>query len=424
VEGIKEAVIDRPVTKSITQRVTSNFAWSVLSEATGKGVFFITNIYLARILGVENYGLFTLAQIITFYFWLAVDFGTNMYGIREIAKDKENAEEIINPLLTLRITAGFIVFSFYVSTLFLIDIPATKKFAFVGCGFFLLSYSFYTDWVLKGLEKFKFIAFGSLVSSTAFLIGTIYFVKSNEGVVAASFIWSFSYLLGSLSLLYFLYKKLGIKYWPSFNLKIWFSHMRESIYFTISGGLMVVYQYLPILLIGIFLSNYEVGLYSAAYRITLVTYGLIQILLNSFYPLFSETFSVDIEKFKKLHLRYIKMVLPLLILIALIGSIQGSNIIDLIFGSQYVRSASIFKISVWLLPLYFLRNAYWIIFSISNEWKNYFFVCIMGGIIFCITGFILVQKIGIIGAPIALLISEFIVISQLFMILRIQRKLI
>jgi O-antigen/teichoic acid export membrane protein len=96
--------------KSVAERVVSNFAWSVLSESLGKGLFFIATLYLARTLGVENFGLFTLAQTFTFYFWGAVDLGTNMYGIRELAKNKDTAEDIINPLLTLRITVGLAVF--------------------------------------------------------------------------------------------------------------------------------------------------------------------------------------------------------------------------------------------------------------------------------------------------------------------------
>ena len=97
-EVVDQTITKKILPKSIAQRVASNFGWLIVSQAVGKGIFFITNIYLARTLGVENFGLFTLAQTITFYLWLAVDLGTSMYGIREIAKNKEHAEDIINPL--------------------------------------------------------------------------------------------------------------------------------------------------------------------------------------------------------------------------------------------------------------------------------------------------------------------------------------
>ena len=186
------------MTRSISLRITSNFGWSIVSEAVGKGVFFVTNIYLARTLGVSNFGLFTLAQTLTLYFWLAVDLGTSMYGIREIAKYKNGAEEIINSLLTLRITMSLIVFAIYTVFLFFFDMPVMKKLVFAGAGLYLITYSFYTDWVLKGLEKFRYIAFGSFVSSAIFFGGAVYLVRSCEDVVLASFVWDISYFFGSL----------------------------------------------------------------------------------------------------------------------------------------------------------------------------------------------------------------------------------
>jgi O-antigen/teichoic acid export membrane protein len=340
--------------KSIFQRVSSNFGWSVVSEGITKGVFFVTNIYLARILGVSSFGIFTLAQTITWYFWLAVDLGTNMYGIREIAKNKENAEEIIDPLLTLRITAGFIVFSLYTASLLLLNIPVIQKLTFIGCGFYLLTYSLYTDWILKGLEKFKYIVFGSSVSSLFFLITTISVVKENNDLVVASFIWSFSYFLGGVSLLFFLYRKLGVKYKPSFELGVWFSHVRESIYFAISGSLMVLYQYLPILLLSLFFTTYEVGIFSAPYRVVFAIVSIGFYMPMAFYPVISEQ-HIEEDKFRRIHKKLQRIMLILGFPIGIIGTIFGENIVNLLFGKNYFESEYIFKILIWLVPLYFMR---------------------------------------------------------------------
>ena len=189
----------------ITRRVASNFGWILLSESIGKGTFFISNIYLARVLGVSNYGLFTLALSITFYFWLAVDLGTSMYGIREISRNKENPEKIINPILTLRITSGLVVFTVYMVSLSFLEIPEIKKHVFIGCGLYLLTYSFYTDWIFRGLEKIYYTTLGSIVFSVIFLSGIVILVNSSKDVVLVSYLWSGSYFFGSIALIYVLY---------------------------------------------------------------------------------------------------------------------------------------------------------------------------------------------------------------------------
>jgi len=409
-------IAEGAVTKSITQRVASNFGWSIVSEAIGKGVFFITNIYLARTLGVENFGLFTLAQTITFYFWLAVDLGTNMYGIREIAKDKENSEETINPLLTLRITAGFIVFSLYVISLFILGMPAIKRLTFAGCGLYLLTYAFYSDWVLKGIEKFKYIAFGSFVSSIAFLVGTIYLVRTNNDVTIASFIWSSSYLLGSISLLYFLYRKLGIKYRPSFNFKIWVSHIKESIYFTISGSLMVIYQYLPILLLSIFFTNYEVGIFSAPYRIIITVCSAGFLLPMAFYPVFSELYEKDKVRFLRNQKIFRRFMIAVGLIVATLGIIFSEKVIILLFGTQYISSVPVFQIILLLVPLYFLRYTYGTLLLATGYQRHHNIATFSGlaGMVF--NGLLLIPWKGLFGAAMALLAAEVIMVSSMFLL--------
>jgi len=418
VETIKEASIsERIIAKSITKRVTSNFAWSIVSEAIGRGVFFITNIYLARTLGVSNFGIFILAQTITYYFWLAVDLGTTMYGIREIAKDKENAEKIINPLLTLRITAGLVVFSLYSFSLFyFFEMPIINKLTFAGCGLYLLTYAFYTDWVFKGLEKFRWIAFGSLASSITFLSGIFYFVRSPESVTATSFVWSLSYVFGSLTLIVFLFKKLRIRYRPSFRWGLWFHHMRESIFFTISGSLMILYQYLPILLLSIFFTNYEVGLFSAPYKIITGLGSAGFLIPMAFYPVFSDLYYKDKMKFRKTHKKLQKIMLIVGIPIAIIGTIYGDMFVRFLFGDQYKQSVAVFKMLIWIVPMYFMRYSYGSVLLAAGFQRLHNIATLVGVLCMGIAGFFLIPQLSIKGGGLALLLSELSILGTMMII--------
>ncbi len=414
---IFKTVVNKIVVKnSILARVVSNFSWSVVSEATGKGVFFFTNVYLARTLGVSNYGLFTLAQTITYYFWLAVDLGTNMYGIREIAKNKERAAEIVNPLLTLRITAGIIVFSLYTLLSFLFDITTLQKFTFIGCGFYLLTYSFYPDWIFKGIEKFKYIAFGSFISSIIFLVGVFLFVKGNQDVIKASFIWSLSYFWGSLSLIYFLLKKMRIIYRPCFNIKIWILHIRESIFFTISGTLMVIYQYLPLILLGTFYTSYEVGIFSASYKVITMACSAGFLIPIAFYPVFSELYEKDKIKFKNNHKNFQRIMLTLGVLFGCVGTFFGYNIIKLLFGYQYIESVKVFRILIWVVPLYFLRYTYGTVLLATGFQKWHNLASLIGVVFMGILGLFFIPKLGAVGGAWSIIIAEIFMISAMSII--------
>jgi O-antigen/teichoic acid export membrane protein len=397
--------------KQVAKRFARNLVWLVLSEAIAKGVFFITNIYLSRTLGVENFGLFTLAQALTFYFWLAVDLGTNMYGVREIAKNKENVGGIINPLLTLRITAGVIVFFLYSMVLLFLDLPTLNKITFIGCGLYLLTYAFYSDWVLKGLEKFKYVAFGSLVASSAFLVGTVSLVRSGSDVTIASFIWSISYLIGSMSLFYCIYRLSGIRLRPSFDLRVWLSHVRNSIYIAISGGLLVAYQYVPILLLSALSSNYEVGVFGAPYRVVITVCSTGFLVSMAFYPVFSELCQKDRQTFLNTQRNFRTLMILAGLGLAIIGRLFSKDIVLFLFGKQYIDSVPVFATLVFLVPLYFLRFTYGTLLLATGHQKKHIIGTSCGVVSALCCGLILIYSKGPMGGAISLLIAEAVLVG-------------
>lgn len=397
--------------KSITQRVASNFGWSLVSEAVGKGVFFFTNIYLARTLSVGNFGLLSLAQFVILYLWFAVDLGSGMYGIREIAKDKKNAVEIINSLLTLRVTMGIIVSVAYVVVLLLLNMPLSKLLVFLGCGFHLISYSLYTDWVLKGLEKFNFIAFGNLVSSAFFLVLAVFLVRDPRDIVVASFIWGLYYLAGSLSLLYLLSKRIGLKLYPSFGIKKWRYHVRESIYIVMAGSMLLLYQYLPIVFLRLFFSVYEVGLFAAPFRVITIMGSAGLMLPMAFYPVLSDLYTRDKIKFRRVHIRSQLLMLAIGLPVGIIGMLWGSEILLYVFGNKYIEGLRIVKYLVWLVPLYFTRFTYGTVL-VATGFQRYSVIATFVGVLsMVILGFIMVPRFGLMGASLALLLSEVTIIT-------------
>ena len=99
-------------------------------------------------------------------------------------------------------------------------------------------------------------------------------------------------------------KKLKIIYKPILHIKILLSHIKESIHFTISKGFLTLYIYLPIIYLGLFSSDYEVGLFSAPFRLIIAITFVISILPMALFPIFSELYISNKEKFNKLHRLY------------------------------------------------------------------------------------------------------------------------
>ena len=317
---------------NLRERLTSNFIGIVISQCIEKGTVLLINIYLARTLGVANFGVFCFAQIVTLHLWLAVDLGSHMYGIREIAKDKPHVETLVNPLLTMRISSGIILFVLYSAGLCFLEISVEKKYALIGCSLYLVTFAFQTNWVMKGLEKFMYIPLGTSVSALTYFIGIVIFVKDTGDLTKATVIWSLSYIPGCMLLILLLHKKVGVSYRPSFNLHLWRYHLRESVFFLLSGALMLVYRSTPILLLMYFSNEYAVGLFAAPYRVVIMLCGAGFMLPSAFYPVLSEQYKKDRSRFIEVHKNLQKYMVLLGIPVALLGTVFARPIVNLCFG--------------------------------------------------------------------------------------------
>ena len=76
-----------------TKRIAKNFFFLSSGQVISALVSFFVNIYLARVLTAQGYGLISFATAIFVYLTFIVDAGLASFGMREVAKYKEKAAE-------------------------------------------------------------------------------------------------------------------------------------------------------------------------------------------------------------------------------------------------------------------------------------------------------------------------------------------
>lgn len=379
--------------------------WLLVSEVLGKGAFVMANIILARRLGVVDFGLFTLAQTQTFFFWLAADLGISLYGIREIARAKENAEAVINPLFTLRISAGVVAFCCYIVAVFATVSTPHARATFVAAGVYLITYAFNIDWVFKGLEKFKWTAIGNAISSLVFLLGVVVIVQDAGDTIMASILWAVSYAGGATFLLLSIHRE-GVRIRPVFNYRVWIGHLKESLHFTISGVLSLAGAYLPIAFLGYYSGTYEVGIYSAPYRLvaTVVTAGFL--IPTAFYPVLAESFRKNRPLFNEAQQRLKLIMLSLGIIASFGGTLFARQILDLIYGESYVASLAVFQIIVWWIFLSYIRVSLGSVLLAAGFHRRQNLGVFAGAIAIAAASMVLIPVGGASGAANALVVGE------------------
>jgi len=343
---------------SIAKRATNNIFWLFISEICAKVAMFLGTLYLARVLGVEGFGLYSLAIAVAMYLWTVVAMGVVGYGTREVARDKDRAEDLLTTLNSLRFMAAVVSFLLLGVILFVLELPHETRWVLLAGGFYVVGFALSPDWVFKGIERMEYIAIGNITIGIAFL-GSIYFlVRSPADTALATFFRSLAFLLGSLVTLIILKRKTGVRFSFKFTPSKWRMHLKESWYFAVNAGLSVIGKFIPLFFLGIWASNEEIGLFSAPHRFILLIMGVAMILPNASYPILSSLYVTNKDKFIQTHRSFQKLALYVGLPSGILGMLLSRDIITLLYGSSYLKATGILKIIVWVIPLIFLRLDY------------------------------------------------------------------
>ena len=338
--------------KSLELRAGTNVFWLFLSDILLRGTIFIGTLYLARILGTMEFGIFSFALAVANYLWLAVDLGIARYGTREAAGKSGCKNEILVELNSLRFFLSLFIYStfFFILTFFL---SSTNNLIYFAAGFYVVAFAINPDWFIRGIEQMKYLVVGNLITAIFFIIGILLFVKGPDDTALALLFWAVSFLVSGLCTLIIIRKYLGYRFTLVVKIKEWKKHLRNSIHFALSGSLIRINSFLSIILLGFMVLPGDLGIFSAPHRLILTIVNLNFIIPKAFYPILSSQRD-DPGIFRASNEKFYSVLMMTGVPIGLFGYYFANDIIGLLYGKQYIESSGILKILIWQIPITFL----------------------------------------------------------------------
>jgi len=94
---------------SLIKRIGRNIIFKFIGEIVSRIFTFVFFIFLARILGDKDFGLYSYLQSLCMVFLIILDPGINTIFIRNVAREKEKVVLYLNNLLGLKL----LLFLFY-----------------------------------------------------------------------------------------------------------------------------------------------------------------------------------------------------------------------------------------------------------------------------------------------------------------------
>jgi O-antigen/teichoic acid export membrane protein len=239
--------------------------------------------YISRVLTPAGIGEVSFIDSFTFYFISIAEFGIVVYGMREVARLRNEPlkkEKLVSELLLLHIVSSSITLVLYSFAVFFI----WNKIHDVRILYFSLSYLivnfFACEWYFLGMEKFRYITFRSVLSRVLGLISIFVLINEPSDYYIYYAIIASSAILNSLWNNYLLLREVKI----SFSQIDWKRHipkLRITYFISLVYGITLI---LDNVLLRIVSTATAVGYYAFSVKIVRISTTLLSDSLVVFFP--------------------------------------------------------------------------------------------------------------------------------------------
>ncbi len=398
-------------------RAISNLSALILSSVVANAVTFITVAYLARSLTAEGLGRLSFAQALYQYFLLIGNFGLNLFGIREIARDRARIRSTVNTVVTLQTLLSMVAAGLIVLFAFLLSKPYEDKILISLFALDIVVWGVFLDWVFRGLETMRIVAAAQALRAIVYA-GLVFALVRNQGDILRIPIFHFFSTLVLVAIPGIVYiTRYG---WPrpSFDSESWRHALKTALPFLFISVLIQIYYNLDTVMLGFLKSNETVGLYSAAYKIIFLIISIGALIQDVFFPVFSRFFVESKEKLGTAlniaqHL-FVTISIPL----GVGGTILARPLIAFIYGGTYSGAVLPFKLLIWTVVIQFFGITFGTSLLTTNKERHFMYSVGCGALANVILNFLLIPRFGAEGAAIATIVAQTIVTTLLIIFSR------
>ena len=387
-----------------------NTSWMVLEQAIRMVSSLLIGIWIARYLGAENYGIYSYVIAFSAIFTVISKLGLDSVIVKEIVNKLEKTDIYLSTCFWIKLKSSIILIIIIACTLYLTEQEAEIKIYIMIISFSMIFQSFDTiEYYFQAKTLAKYISISKIIQITISSSIKIYLVMNNYELFYFVLIFLFDNITLSVLYLYsFKVNKKKLKY-NIFNLKIAKELLKESWPLIFSSFFAMIYLRIDQLMIMEFLGGKELGLYSAAVRLSESLYFIPILLTTSLFPAIINSKNVSQKLYKKrlqdLYILLVWIAIPL----SIFFNYYSEEIINLTFGSDYLKSHQVLLIHVWSSIFIFLSAAFGRFLIIEKLAYLNMLRVFFGAIINVILNYLLIPQYGIEGAAYSTFISLFLI---------------
>lgn len=390
------------------RKVLTNSGWLFFDKFLRMTVGLFVGIWLARYLGVTQYGQLNYAIAFVSLFGAIATLGLDGIVVRDLVRKPDQKNIIIGSAFTLKLLGGFLAMFFAVFSIWIIR-PDEPLFFWLTCiiaaGMIFQCLDVFDLWFQSQVQS----RFTVIAKSSAFLIiSAIKILLILTGADILAFAWAglAEILIGAVGIVIaYRYAGGGIGKFSA-SLQMMRNLLAESWPLILSGLAIMLYMRIDQVMLGEMAGEAEVGLYSAALRLSEVWYVIPVIIISSVMPTLTATHGNSETLYYQRLQRLFSLLARAAYLVAIPMTVFSTSLVSTLFGDQFAAAGPILAVHIWAALFVFLGVGMtpWII----NESLTKFslFQTLLGATVNIFMNLKLIPEYGGLGASISTLISQ------------------
>ena len=389
-------------------KIVENIGWLFFDKILRMGVGLFVWVWIARYLGPEYFGLLSFAIAFTGLFGVVAGLGLHNIVVRDIARDSESASLTLGTTALLQLISGLVAFLLVLVSIAYLrpeDDLARSIVAILGLIMMFKASEVALYWFESQVQS-KYTVW---VQNSVFVVFAVIKVGMIlQGASIFAFVWAMLAEAAVVALILLLV--MNLRGQRLAHLTVSFERaktlLKDGWPLLLSVAAISVYTKIDQIMLGQMIGDKSVGIYGAAVRISELWYAIPVVIVSSLLPTI-----LDAQKHsKELYYEKIQYLYDLMVIIsisiALPMTFLATPIITLFFGPSYAEGGMILAIHIWAAVFVSLSVASGVCFLAENRLTFTLQRTMLGAVANVALNLILIPDFGMLGAALALVISQ------------------
>jgi O-antigen/teichoic acid export membrane protein len=374
-----------------------NFLSLTFSNAVSKAFGLMTVVYLARVLGPEDFGAMNFALALVSYFAILAHLGLGTVGIRELAQRQAGQGDYINANISLKLVLGLASFTLLAAFAFFMPQGRELKLLTAAYGLTMFTANVLTfDWVFQGIERMEFLGAAAVLQGLVYLGAVLLFVGGSADLPRIPFLLLAAQAAAVL-FMFLSYRRLdpgySFRFVPEFSKEVF----RQTLPVAVWGVMTIVVLNSGVTILGFTRGTQEVGYFSAAYKIIWILVEALVAYAAAVFPAISKHYLHNPETFKKIMDVTLKW-MAIVSYPAITGLFMLADpIIHLIYGDKFLEAGLLLKVLAVLPYLIFLNNIFSFSLLAAHKQNKNLWISFTQALLSVALGLLLIPVYGSVG---------------------------